>query len=220
MSTSTITATTIDAVLLGRALPFRGDEASAIAKAPAGAPVAVGPLGLAGDQQADHVHHGGRDKAIHHYPFDHYAFWRGEIGDHPLLSAPGGFGENISTLGLTDHDVCLGDRFRLGTALVEVSHGRQPCWKIGHRFQIPRLTAMVVETARAGWYYRVIEGGKVMAGDRLELVERSLPDWTIARLFDVLVAGGHKREAAALPMLAALPVLAEAWRARARSLIG
>lgn len=219
MTTSTILATTIDAVLTGRIVPFRGDDTSAIAKAAARAPVAVGPLGLEGDQQADPLHHGGHDKAIHHYPFDHYAFWRDEIGDHPLLGAPGGFGENISTLGLTDHDVCLGDRFRLGTALVEVSHGRQPCWKLGHRFQIPRLTALVVETGRAGWYYRVIEAGQVGAGDRLELVARPLPDWTIARLFDVLVAGGHKREAAMLPMLAALPVLAEAWRWRARSLM-
>ena len=153
------------AVLSGKALPFRADEASAIAKAAREGSVAVGLLGLEGDEQADAVHHGGIDKALHHYPADHYAFWRGEIGDHPLLAAPGGFGENIAAHGLLESDVCIGDRFRLGTALVEISHGRTPCWKIGHRFALPKLTAQVVETRRSGWYYRVLEPGTVAAGD-------------------------------------------------------
>ncbi len=119
------------AVLLGQIRPFRGDdEPSAIGKLPVVHPVAVGPMGLAGDEQADRTVHGGIDKAIHHYPADHYDGWRAYLGDVPLLDTPGAFGENISTLGLDESSVFIGDRFRLGTALVEVSQARQPCWKL------------------------------------------------------------------------------------------
>ena len=211
----------LDAVLIGTVAPFRGpDEPSAIAKRPVDAPVAVTPLGLAGDEQADRVHHGGRDKAIHHDPFDHYAHWRATLGDHPLLAVPGGFGENLSTTGLTDETVCLGDRFRLGTALVEISHGRKPCWKLGHRFAHPELTALVVRTGRAGWYYRVLEPGTVGPGDLLALQDRPLPAWTVSRLFALLIGGGHKPDPGALRELKAMPVLAEAWRSRAIDLLG
>ncbi len=92
--------------------------------------------------------HGGPDKAVHHYPADHYPFWRSELAGHPLLVAPGAFGENISTLGLVEADICIGDRFRLGSALVEVSQGRQPCWKLDHRFGNAAMTAQVVATRR------------------------------------------------------------------------
>ena len=207
------------ALLTGRIRPFRApDEPSAIAKSPIAGPVTITPLGFAGDEQADLVHHGGADKAIHHYPFDHYAFWRGQFGDNDRLTAPGNFGENISTLGLTEDMVWLGDRFRLGTALIEVSHGRQPCWKQGHHFGRPDLTARMVRTGRAGWYYRVLEPGQATAGDRLTLVERGLPEWNLARLFAVLIGGKAERSPAILRELAALPVLAEAWRRRAREL--
>jgi MOSC domain-containing protein YiiM len=208
------------AVLTGTVRAFRTpDEPSAIAKRAILGAVAVGPLGLAGDSQADLVNHGGADKAIHHYAFDHYPFWRDSLPDHPLLTAPGAFGENISTLGLTEHNVCLGDRFRLGTALVEVSHGRQPCWKLGHRFGRADVAARVVQTGRAGWYYRVLEPGQVTAGDRLALVKRGLTEWTLARLFAVLIGGEGKRDQAALQELTRTEVLAEAWRRRASGLL-
>ncbi|MEO6093385.1 MAG: MOSC domain-containing protein [Novosphingobium sp.] len=207
------------ALLTGTVRPFRGtDQPSAIAKLPVDGPVAIGPLGLAGDEQADRRVHGGPDKAIHHYPGDHYPFWREETGGHPLLEGPGAFGENVSTLGLTESEVCIGDRYRLGGALVEVSQGRQPCWKQGHRFGIPRITARMVETRRAGWYYRVLESGEACAGDSLSLVERTLPEWTVERVFGLLIAGDHIRDTVAVRSLAALPVLAEPWRLRARAL--
>lgn len=200
-------------VLTGQITTFRApDEPSAIAKFPVPRAIAIGLLGLAGDEQADPIHHGGADKAIHHYPYDHYGFWRGSIGDHALLAAPGGFGENISTLGLLETEVCIGDRFRLGTALVELSHGRKPCWKISHRFGLPKLTAQVVKTGRAGWYYRVLEPGMVQAGDTIELLERSLPEWTVERTFDLIIRGAGKHDPAALRALAGMTVLAEAWR--------
>lgn len=208
----------IEAVLLGRAAPFRGDEYSAIARTMTADRVAVGPLGLAGDEQADRRVHGGHDKAIHHYARDHYRAWQEELPGHPLLAAPGAFGENISTTGITEADLRIGDRFRLGTALVEVSHGRQPCWKLDHRFGRPGIMKRVVQTGHSGWYYRVLEPGVVQAGDTLELVDRGGSDWTLPRVFDLLVAGGHKSDPVAVAALAALPALATAWRDRAAQL--
>jgi len=211
-----VTPVEIRAVLTGKVRPFRGaDEPSAIAKEQVSGLVQVTFLGLVGDEHGDTVNHGGRDKAIHHYPADHYPAWREELGDHALLGGAGGFGENISTLGLTEADLCIGDTFRMGTALVQVSHGRKPCWKLDHRFDLPGLSARVVANGRAGWYYRVLEEGQVKAGDSLQLVERTLPQWSVARVFELLISGGWKREPAAVAELARLEVLAEAWRKRA-----
>jgi MOSC domain-containing protein YiiM len=210
----------VDTILTGKARAFRGDEPSAIAKTPVAGPQHVGPLGIAGDEQADLTVHGGTDKAIHHYPRDHYAWWAETLGDHALLKAPGAFGENISTEGLVEHEACIGDRYRLGSALVEISQGRQPCWKLGHRFGVASVTAAVVTSRRSGWYYRVIEEGTVAAGDSLELVARPLPDWSVERVFGLLIGGDGKREPAALRALADMDGLAASWRARAEKLAG
>ncbi|SKB29267.1 MOSC domain-containing protein [Sphingopyxis flava] len=211
---------TIDRVLTGKAQRF-GDrgEASAIDKTRVAGPRRVGFLGIEGDEQADLSVHGGPDKAIHHYPRDHYPFWCEQLGDHALLAAPGAFGENISTSGLTEEIVCIGDRFRLGSALVEISQGRQPCWKLGHRFGVASVPATVVSSGRCGWYYRVIEEGAVAEGDALEPVERSLPNWTVARVFALLIGGAGKREPDALRTLAEMEALAASWRARAKKLL-
>lgn len=207
--------TEILAVLMGQVRPFRGDdEPSAIGKLPVAGPVAVGPLGLTGDEQADRVHHGGIDKAIHHYPADHYPWWRGELGDVPLLDGPGAFGENIATSGFDEQNICLGDRLRLGTALVEVSQARQPCWKLDHRFQAKGVMAQVVKTRRSGWYYRVLEPGRVQAGDMLELLDRPHPDWPLASLFALLIGGEAKDRADDLRALEHVPALAETWKIR------
>ena len=206
--------TRILAVLTGKARPFRDDEASAIGKLPVEDSVAVGPMGLAGDEQADRTVHGGIDKAIHHYPADHYDWWRQYLGDAPLLDAPGAFGENISTAGLHEENIFLGDRFRLGSALVEVTQARQPCWKLDHRFQTKGVMAQVVKTRRTGWYYRVLEPGAVRAGDALDLIERPYPDWPLASLFGLLIGGEAKSRLADLTALRDVPVLAETWKAR------
>ena len=211
---------TLGPIMTGKAQPFRGEEASAITKTPVAGPVRVGPMGLEGDEQADRVHHGGIDKAIHHYAHDHYATWESEIGAHPLLAAPGGFGENISTTGIVEADLRIGDRLRMGTALVEVSHGRQPCWKIDHKFARKGMTARVIETGRSGWYYRVIEPGVVAEGDSLELLERGNEGWTLERVFHLILPGNPERDGDEIRALLALPALAEAWKARARSLLG
>ena len=207
--------TEILAVLCGQVRPFRGDdEPSAIGKLPVVHAVAVGSMGLAGDEQADRTVHGGIDKAVHHYPADHYDWWREHLGNPALVDAPGAFGENISTIGLDETNVCLGDRFRLGTALVEVSQARQPCWKLDHRFGIKGVMAQVVKTRRTGWYYRVLEAGEVCAGDSLELVERPYPDWPLASLFGLLIGGEARDRPADLRALRDVPVLAETWKVR------
>jgi MOSC domain-containing protein YiiM len=214
-----LSAHQILAILSGKAQPFRADEQSAIAKAPREGPVAVGMLGLEGDEQADLAVHGGPDKALHHYPSDHYPFWRGVLGEHPLLGKAGAFGENIATLGLTEREVCLGDRFRLGSALIEVSQGRQPCWKQGHRLSNPSVVALIVAYRFSGWYYRVLEPGMVAAGNNMELVERPLPEWDIERVFGLLIGGDGADDPAALRALAGFELLATPWRTRAANLL-
>lgn len=208
----------IDALLTGKPRPLGPGMTSAMAKRPVTGPVRIDWLGLEGDAVADPVHHGGHDKAIHLYPHDHYGWWRDLIGDHPLLETPGAFGENIAVGGAVDGDFCLGDRFTLGSAVIEVSHGRQPCTKLNHRFGRPDILASVIRSGRAGLYFRVIRTGEAEAGDRLRLIERPRPDWPMPRVFALLIGGGHKRDPAAVAMLAAMPVLAEAWRSRAREL--
>ena len=209
---------TIDALLVGMPKPFRNGDYSAIAKQPVEGPVRITWNGFEHDAVADPIHHGGWDKAIHLYPQDHYGWWRDRKPGQPLLDAPGAFGENIASHGMTEADICLGDRFSLGSAVVEVSHGRQPCWKLDHRFGARDVMATIVKTARCGLYFRVIREGEAEAGMRMDLLERPLPDWSIARVFALLIGGGHKRDPEGVHDLAAMTVLAAAWRERARKL--
>lgn len=179
----------VEAVLVGRVAPYtRPGSASAIAKQPVAGRVAAGPLGLAGDEQADTHVHGGADKAIHVYPSEHYAAWRAELGPLESLAAPGGFGENLATLGIDEHGLCLGDRLQIGTAglLLEVAQGRQPCWKLNDRFGVADMASRVQDTLRTGWYGRVLTPGTIGAGDDIVLLARPHPDWPVARLMALL----------------------------------
>ncbi len=209
----------IEHVLTGRVARFTDDgETSAIVKMPVDAPRAVGRLGIDGDHQADLTVHGGPDKAIHHYPRDHYEWWQARLPGRQALAGPGAFGENISTRGLTESEVCIGDRFRLGTALVEVCQGRQPCWKQAHRLDDKGVVATMVKTGRSGWYYRVMEEGQVAPGDALVRVERLHLEWTVERVTGIVIAG-RERDAATLQALIALPQLAEGWRMRVAKML-
>jgi len=195
----------VEAICTGTARPFNGAELSAIAKRPREGAVQVLPDGLAPDEQADRSVHGGAEMALHLYPLDHHAWWRGQIGNHAALDEPGGFGSNLAVAGLTEDMVHIGDRFRLGTSLIEVSQPRQPCWKIDHRFGHKGMVARIVSTGRCGWYFRVIESGDVTAGDSLERVAIGAAEWSVARVFQALVAGkATLEELAALANLAPL----------------
>ncbi|AMO71888.1 MOSC domain-containing protein [Sphingorhabdus sp. M41] len=211
--------TRLDHLLIGIPKPFRDDgEFSAIVKNATVRPVMLGFEGLEGNEVADPLHHGGRDKAVHLYPIEHYAFWRGRYPDLDLLDAPGAFGENFSCAGLTEERLCLGDVFRLGEALIECSHARQPCWKLNHRFGETDVLKTVVKTGKSGSYFRVLQEGMVRAGDDLVQLARPLPDWPLDRLFGLIVGGQHKGRGKELKMLSEIPALAENWRLRAKQL--
>tara|TARA_R110001606_G_scaffold38763_4_gene108029 strand:- start:778 stop:1431 length:654 start_codon:yes stop_codon:yes gene_type:complete len=213
--------TQLDQVLIGTPKPFRDDgEMSAIAKDAVDQSILLGFEGLEGDQVADPLHHGGRDKAVHLYPIEHYACWRDKYPDLELLDRAGAFGENFSCTGLIEERLCLGDIFRVGEALIECSHARQPCWKLNHRFGKSDVLKTVVKTGKSGSYFRVLEEGRVRAGDDFIQLDRPLPDWPLDRLFALIVGGQHKGKGAELKSLSENPLLAGTWRLRAKQLAG
>jgi MOSC domain-containing protein YiiM len=209
----------LNALLIGAIAPLDDKRKSAIAKCAVDMPLRLTFAGFEGDFQADRYHHGGPDKAVHLYPFDHYARWQEEMPDHPRLGTPGAFGENFSTTGLLENQVCIGDRFRIGTALIEVSQGRKPCSVQGRFLDWPKLPARMVKERRSGWYARVIEEGVVKVGNMLTLVERPQPEWSVKRVFGLLIGGDYKADPAALNVLAAMTLLHDGWRKRAEELM-
>jgi MOSC domain-containing protein YiiM len=169
------------AVLKGGIKPL-GSTVSGIDKLPVQEPQRVERLGIVGDRQADLRLHGGEDKAVHCYAWPHYEYWRAVLPGNPLLDAPGAFGENLSLEGIDEHDVCIADRWRIGSVLFEVSQGRQPCFKLNLRFGRRDMAAHVQDSLRAGWYLRVLEPGYLTTGDRIEVIERPHPSHSVADL--------------------------------------
>ncbi|BAM04928.1 MOSC domain-containing protein [Phycisphaera mikurensis] len=170
-------------------------------------PVSLRTDGLDGDGQADLEVHGGPDRAALLYAADHYRAWAEDDG---IRFPPAAFGENWTVGGLDERTVCLGDVFAVGSALVEVSQPREPCWKLCRRWNRPELARRAAETGRLGWYVRVLSPGVVASGDALGLRERPLPAWTIARLTALLHDRAARAEAA--PFLTACPQLSRLWR--------
>jgi MOSC domain-containing protein YiiM len=196
---------------IGRAAPLGPAGAlSAIDKHKVAGPLAAGYLGLDGDEQADRRHHGGPHKAIHAYSISHFPTWAGELPDRADRFRPGAFGENLVIDGASEADLCLGDRWRIGSAMVEVSQGRQPCWKLNLRFDVADMAWRVQDSGRTGWYFRVVKSGTMTAGDRGILSERPHPGWTLARVSHLLYHDRMNRPA--LTELAALPGLPESWK--------
>lgn len=200
----------VGAVLLGRAVPYTRGVLSAIAKQAQSGAVQVGPLGLVGDEQGDTKFHGGPDKAVHLYASAHYPDWRAELGELPVLASVGAFGENLAVDGVSEETVCIGDQWRIGSVVLEVSQGRQPCWKLNDRFGVPDMARRLQDTLRTGWYCRVLQAGEIGAGDEIALLARPHPAWPIARMMDVLYR--PCLDAAVLDALLALP-LVPGWRA-------
>ncbi len=168
----------------------------------------VTQFGIEGDGQADLMHHGGPDKAINVYPAEHYAGWAEELG---LTLQAGAFGENFTTTGLTEVDVCVGDMFRTGDLIVQVSQPRQPCWKLARRWRIKDLATRVERAGRTGWYFRVLNEGAIHADAVLELIERPAPNWSIAAANEVM--HHRQQDAAAALALATCPGLSASWNA-------
>ena len=172
----------------------------------------LGALNLAGDGQADLANHGGLDKAVNVYPHEHYPYWGHTSG---LTNLPmGGFGENFTTQGLLEQQVCIGDIFQLGDATVQISQPRQPCWKLARYWRIKDLAVRVQETGRTGWYFRVLTEGHVQAGQKLVLQERPYPQWTVSATNQVMHHLVQDRQAA--QELADCKALSSRWREKLR----
>jgi MOSC domain-containing protein YiiM len=203
----------VSGIYVGKVGLMPGDSRStAIFKQPVVGAVDVGPLGLAGDEQADRRVHGGPDKAVHHFPSEHYPRLARRFPELAERFVAGAIGENISTAGATEADVCIGDVFALGGARVQLSQPRSPCWKIDARFQGEGITRYIAEAGIAGWYYRVLSPGRVAVGDPFELIERAAAPVSLQHFWQIV--DGHPPQIEALQRLVAQPALAEGWRGK------
>ncbi|MBG6604339.1 MOSC domain-containing protein [Pseudomonas aeruginosa] len=198
----------VNGVFIGKVEETWGGLVSAIDKLPVEQEFWLGHDGLPGDEQADIRHHGGLERALHHYPAEHYRYWRKR---HPLnrWQLPA-FGENISTYGITEAEVCIGDQFHWGDALLEVSQPRSPCYRQGQRWNLPELPDELQSGGRCGWFYRVLRSGLVTPGDQLKLVQRHYPELTVARLLQWYF--GDPLEPLGLRQMMACDALSQRWR--------
>lgn len=171
-------------------------------------PVHLGKINLDGDAQGDLVHHGGVDKAVCCHASIHYEAWRRELG-MPELTL-GSFGENFAIDGAVEADVCIGDIWRVGEAVTQISQPRQPCWKLARRWRIQNLPLRVQQTGRYGWYLRVLTEGLVAPNTPIILLERPNPEWTIARANQIM--NRDTSDMAAAAALAAVPELSKNWK--------
>ncbi|MDR1530346.1 MAG: MOSC domain-containing protein [Burkholderiales bacterium] len=175
------------------------------------APVLIGFHGISATTPAAREEHKDADKAIHHYAYEHYDVWRALMPQHAeLLAAPGAFSENFSTMGVTERTLCVGDIFKVGSALIQVTQGREACNTMVNRFQRVGMDQDMHRTARNGWFYRVLEEGSARVGDALVLRERPNPEWSIARVQDIIFQGVLNEKT--LETASALPYLAHDWR--------
>lgn len=203
----------IDQLYIGRTrlmLPEGGE--TGIYKSPVSHAVELSANGLSGDEQGDLRNHGGVEKALHQYPAEHYRVLAEHWPERAELLQPGVLGENISSHGMLEGEVCIGDIFRIGEATVQISQPRAPCWKIDRRIKVEGASLYVELAGVTGWYYRVLEEGPIAAGDPIRLIERLNPHWPLARYWEVVTA--HRPDPAALREVAALPGLAPDKAAR------
>jgi MOSC domain-containing protein YiiM len=183
---------------------------SAIWKQPSTEPLALGVLGLAGDQQANRRVHGGPDKAVCVYSADHIPWWRETLGRPDW--GPGAVGENFTVEGQAEDAVCVGDVYEVGSAIVQVSQPRSPCRTLARRWHRPDLPKRVVQSGRSGWYLRVLREGLVAPGDAPVLVDRPHPEWTIDRVNRVSYGLDPSVKADEAHELAAVAALSAEWR--------
>ena len=201
-------------IQIGQIQTFDGDGdvadswTSAIRKTNVSNAVHVGVTGIAGDEQADLVNHGGPDKAVLAYASKHYEIWNAEFPD--MNFDAGGFGENLTIADIDESTCCIGDTFRLGHCLLQISQPRQPCWKLSGRWNMPKLAVLVQQNGRTGWYFRVLKEGVIEAGMNIELIERPCPEFSVAWVNSVMYAKPRRPENDL--RLAACPALSESWR--------
>ncbi|MBD3886512.1 MOSC domain-containing protein [Phormidium tenue FACHB-886] len=194
---------------LPREVTWKGKTVSTgIFKEPVSGRVIVRALNLDGDGQADLTVHGGADKAIYVYPFEHYDYWQNELPDTELT--PGIFGENFTTIGLKEEELNIGDRFQIGAVKLMVTQPRLPCYKLGVRFGRPDMVKRFLASRRTGFYFRVLQEGEVGAGDNLELVNRDDNNVKVTDITHLYVREQDNPEL--LHRAAQLEALPESWR--------
>jgi len=194
---------------LPREVEWRGKVVrTSIFKAPVSGRVQVSSLNAQGDRQSDLSVHGGADKAVYAYPSEHYAFWRNEL---PGMDFPwGAFGENLTTQGLVEDKVHIGDRFRAGSAEFIVTQPRMPCFKLAIRFNRPDMVKRFLRSGRAGFYLAVVQEGDIGVGDSLDLVAEDNSHITVADVVGLYAADAANQDL--LRRASELSALPESWR--------
>lgn len=187
---------------------------SAYGKDEVAGPARVTVTGLEGDEQADRAVHGGPQMAVLAYATAHYPRWREIPGLERM--GPGGFAENLTVDGMDESGVCIGDVFEAGTVTLQVSQPRGPCASISRWWNEPRMVKLATESARIGWYLRVLGEGTLARGDALRLVERPCPRFDVARVFRL--RAGLEQDAAAVAALVDCPELSPEWRGHFRGI--
>lgn len=176
---------------------------TSIFKQPVNRRVMLRSLNLDGDRQADLTVHGGVEKAVYAYPMEHYAYWRQELPDEDLPW--GAFGENLTIEGLLETKVNIGDRFRIGTAVVMVTQPRFPCFKLNLKFGRDDMVKRFLNSRLSGIYFSVVVEGEIGAGDEIELVSRDENNVTVADIVQIYVREADEnlvRRAVQVPALA------------------
>jgi MOSC domain-containing protein YiiM len=188
---------------------------TSIWKEPVAGPVHAGATNLEGDRQSDPSVHGGHDKAVYVYPSEHYPWWHGELPGLTLVW--GNFGENLTTEGLTEDRVCIGDRLTIGTAEFEITQPRMPCFKLGLRFGRNDMVKRFQHSGRHGFYLRVLREGDLRRGDAVDHATGSGPRVTVRDIAALYTA--KEPDEKLLRVAISLPGLSEAWRGELRTKI-
>ncbi|HJV45926.1 MAG TPA: MOSC domain-containing protein [Bacillota bacterium] len=178
-----------------------------IFKKPMDRPVYLSKTNFEGDGQADLVHHGGVEKAVCVYPYEHYPFWEQKLG---MKLEVGAFGENLTIQGLLEEDVCIGDKYQLGEAIVEVSQPRQPCYKLSVKYNNPELPLLFQNTGFTGYYFRVLQEGEVSINSTLKRIEKHEMGITISYANKVM--HHHLDHLAGVQKMLSVSKLSESWR--------
>ena len=182
---------------------------TAIFKEPVDGPVAISELNLTGDKQADLSVHGGAAKAVYAYPTEHYDYWRNQLPD--VSFSWGRFGENLTTEGLREDTLGIGDRLRVGSALLMVTQPRMPCYKLELRFDRDDMIKRFLKSGRSGFYFSVIEPGEVSAGSEVEILSRDPNRVTVADIVRLYL--GQTRDPDLVQRAMSVSALPENWKA-------
>src|SRR5262245_22406672 len=201
---------------LPRDVAWRGKTVhTAIWKTPVQDRRMVRRLNIDGDGQGDLVGHGGEHRAVFVYQIDSYHYWQSQLGRNDFTF--GQFGENFTVDGLPDQEVCIGDRFCVGSALFEVTQPRVTCYRVGIRMNEPQMAALLGAHGRPGFYFRVLEEGEVEAADEIVQVAADPGRMTVFEINALLYMPGHPR--GALVRALRLPALSAGWRASFQALL-